>query len=376
MAEERVSYAFTEELDLIQSTARQFLEERLDLETVRELMMSEEGFDRGLWKEISDLGWTGLAIDEAYGGSGYGMVEMTALLEVMGRFLTPGPFFATAVLAASAIGGTATASQKAELLPGLASGDTIATLAVFEQQRDWSGTGGGTTATADGDGWVLDGAKRYVLDAASADLFVVAASDGDGTSLFTVPASSEGVSVEATPTLDATRRQGNLMLSEVRVPSSARLGDAPADAGLARTLRLGTVALSAEQVGGTSWCLDTSVEYAKSRHQFGRPIGSYQAIKHRCAEMLIKLEHAKSAAYHAARVTEDEEELAVAAPLAGSICSEAYLWAAGETIQIHGGIGFTWEHDAHLFFKRAKASSLLLGDPRYHRDLLGRAIGV
>ena len=372
MAEARVSYALTEEMELIRSTAGEFLDDRVSVETVRELMMSEDGFDMGIWKEIADLGWTGLAIDEEFGGSGYGMVEMSALLEVMGRRVMPGPFLASAVLATSAVRLAGTNEQKADLLPGLASGDRVGTLAVFEGPRDWSRSSVETTVTKDGDDWILSGTKNYVLDGHLADLLIVATADG----MFVVDRKAEGVEVTQTPTLDPTRRQASVHLDRVRVVAGDRLGEGDTSKALAETLLLGTVALAAEQLGGTTWCLDTSVEYAKSRHQFGRPIGSYQAIKHRCAEMLIKLEHSKSAAYHAARVTEDADELAVAAPLAGSICSEAYLWAAGETIQILGGIGFTWEHDAHLYFKRAKASSLLLGDPRYHRDMLGRAIGV
>ncbi|MDX1469502.1 MAG: acyl-CoA dehydrogenase family protein [Acidimicrobiia bacterium] len=370
MAEARISYAPTDELELIQSTAAEFLADRFGTATVRELMMSDDGFDSAAWKEIVELGWTGLAIAEEHGGSGYGMIEMSALLEVMGRHVVPGPFFASAVLATTAVQEAGTAEQQANLLPRLASGE-IGTLAVFERARDWSLSKVETTATRDAEVWVLNGVKRYVLDGHLADLLVVAADQG----LFVVESGADGVRIEQTPTLDATRRQATVSLEGVRVPSGSLLGDRGLDS-LSRTLLLGTTALAAEQYGGITWCLDTSVEHAKTRHQFGRPIGSFQAIKHRCAEMLIKSEHSKSAAYHAARVTDDPDELAIAAPLAGSICSDGYVWAAGETIQILGGIGFTWEHDAHLYFKRAKASSLLLGDPRHHRRLLGDAIGI
>ncbi len=371
-----VSYAKTDELQLIQSTARQFLDDRISFETVRELMMSEEGFDRGLWKEMADLGWTGLAIAEEHGGSGYGLVELTALLEEMGRAVTPGPFFASAVLATTVIQQAGTDDQKASLLPPLASGSQIASLAIYESPRGWGLDTIETEATATGQEWSINGVKRYVLDGHLADVLLVAASVDDGIGIFAVPTDVEGVEVQQTPTLDATRRQSEVVFKEVAVPTSARLGEGDARKALGRALAVATAALAAEQVGGASWCLETSVEYAKTRYQFGRPIGSYQAIKHRCAEMLIKTEHAKSTAYHAARVADDPDEMAIAAPLAGSICSDAFLWAAGETIQIHGGIGFTWEHDAHLFLKRARASSLLLGDPRHHRDLLGQAIGV
>lgn len=371
-----VSYAESEEHELIRSTARQFLTDRLDLEVVRELMMSEDGFDQSLWKEIGGLGWTGLTIAEKHGGAGFGFVELSVVLEEMGRMLTPGPFFASSVLATTAIEQCATEDQKAALLPPLASGEMIATLALYEKPRGWDLPRFDTVADRDGDAWVINGVKRHVLDGHLADQVVVAARTNGGVGLFVVGAAASGVEVTRTPVLDPTRRQAEIAFDSVRVDDTALLGGVNAEAALARTLALGAVALAAEQVGGAQRCLDMSVEHAKTRHQFGRAIGSFQAVKHRCAEMLLRVEHAKSAAYHAARVTDDPDELAIAAPLAGTVCSEAYLWAAGETIQIHGGIGFTWEHDAHLFLKRAKSSSLLLGDPRHHRAALGDALGL
>ena len=371
-----VSYAPTEELELLRSTAGQFLEERLGLETVRELMMSDDGFNRGLWKEIADLGWTGLVIEEDFGGAGSGLTELSVLLEEMGRLVTPGPFFASAVLATAAVQGAGAPNQKRDLLPPLASGERIATLAVFEKPRGWDVSDIATKASAQGTGWVLDGTKRYVLDGHLADVFIVAARVDDGIGLFVVEADTPGLHVEQTQVLDPTRRQAEVTLRGVRVGAFSLLGGAPSIDSLRRALAIGTAALAAEQVGGAQKCLEMSVEYAKTRFQFGRPIGSYQAIKHRCAEMLLRVEHARSTALHAVRVVQDEDELAVAAPLAGAVCAEAYVWAAGETIQIHGGIGFTWEHDAHLYLKRAKTSSLLLGDPRYQRHLLGQALGL
>ncbi len=375
MAEHQVSYAPTEELDLIRSTAREFLADRIGIPVVRELMMSADGFDRALWKELADLGWTGLAIDEAHGGAGLGFVELTVLLEEMGRAVTPGPFFASAVLATEAIKAAGTPDQQASLLASLASGETIATLAVWERPRGWGWEESATTATRRGDDWVVTGSKRFVLDGHLADLLVVAARLPEGgMGLFTVAAGDPGVTVTQTPTLDATRRMADVAFDGA--VAGTLLGDAPGGPALARTLALGAVALANEQVGGAQRCLEMSVDHAKSRFQFGRPIGSFQAVKHRCAEMLVKVEQARSAAYYAARVTDDPEELELAAHLAASLASEAYEWVAAETIQVHGGIGFTWEHDAHLYFKRAKASSLLLGDPRYHRRLLGDAIGL
>lgn len=373
MAEHNVSYAPTEEQQLIRSTAREFLDDRIGIDHVRELMMSFEGFDRRLWKEMADLGWTGLAIAEEHGGAGLGRVELGVLVEEMGRKVTPGPFFASAVLATTAVQEIASESQAAELLPALASGDTIASLAIFEGPRGWDWWSPATGASQSGDGWVLEGRKRAVLDGHLADLLLVTAGTESGVGLFVVDPGSDGVGIEQEPALDPTRRQATVTLDGA---TASRLGGGDAAPGLRRTLDLSRAALATEQVGGAQQCMEMSVEYAKTRHQFGRPIGSYQAIKHRCANMLMKVEHARSTAYYAARVTDDADELAVAAPLAGSVSSEAYLWVAGENIQVHGGIGFTWEHDAHIYLKRAKASSLLLGSPRHQRDLLGETLGI
>jgi alkylation response protein AidB-like acyl-CoA dehydrogenase len=373
VAELKVSYAPTEEQELIRATARRFIADRIDIEQVRELMMSDDGFDRGLWKEMADLGWTGLTIAEGNGGAGLGWVELGVLLEEMGRKVTPGPFFASAVLATTAIQTIADEETQAELLPALASGDTIATLALFEKPRGWDWQTPSTSATRGEGGWVLAGSKRGVLDAHLADLVLVTANAGDDLGLFAVEPGADGLSVEQEPALDPTRRQATVTFEGV---GASRIGEGDVSTGLRRTLQLATTALAAEQVGGAQECMEMSVEYAKARYQFGRPIGSYQAIKHRCANMLMKVEHARSTAYYAARVVDDADELAVAAPLAGSLASQAYVWVAGENIQVHGGIGFTWEHDAHIYLKRAKASSLLLGSPHHQRDLLGRAIGI
>jgi alkylation response protein AidB-like acyl-CoA dehydrogenase len=368
-----VAFAPTEEQELIRSTARQFLEDRIGMEKVRELMMSDDGFDPVLWKEMAEMGWTGLIVPEEHGGSGLGAIEMSVLLEEMGRMVTPGPFFASAVMATTAILELGSSSQRADLLPALASGSKVATLAIFEQPRGWSPDAAATTARRGDGGWVIDGVKRSVLGGSSADLLMVSAATDDGVRLFIVESAADGVDAEAESVLDPTRPQSTVTFQSVAVDEQAVLGDLE---GLRRVLSLSSAALAAEQVGGAQKCMEMSVEYAKTRHQFGRPIGSYQSIKHRCANMLMKVEHARSAAYYAARVTDDVAELAVAAPLAASVSSEAYVWVAGENLQVHGGIGFTWEHDAHIYLKRAKASSLLLGGPRYQRDLLGKAIGI
>ncbi len=365
-----VSYAPTEELDLIRSTARQYLDDQFDSETVREFMMSDDGFDRSAWKELAGMGWLGLLVGEAHGGAGLSPTEMGVLMEEMGRSVMPGPFFASAVLATCLINEVAEDGEAADLLESLASGEIIGTVAAYETPRGWNLDDVATAATGDAR---VSGKKRYVLDAHMADLILVLADTGGGVGLYAVSPGDRGVTVEQVPALDPTRRIGKVRLDNV---SARRIGSGDSTDAIERAIALGSALLANEQVGGCAAAMEMSVDYAKTRYQFGRPIGSYQSIKHRCANMLLKLEHAKSAAYHAVRVTDDEIEFSIAAPLAASVASEAYTWVAGENIQVHGGIGFTWEHDAHLYLKRAKASSLTLGSPQFQRHLLGEALEI
>jgi alkylation response protein AidB-like acyl-CoA dehydrogenase len=293
----------------------------------------------------------------------------------MGAALLCAPYFATVALGANAVLSSGDEGAKKDLLPGIAAGTTIATLALTEDSGRWSTDAVTLAASETGGKWRLDGHKMFVIDGHNADLLLVAARTSSGVSLFAVEAGASGVTRTPLATMDQTRKQARIEF----FAAAARLvgAEGGADRVLSRTLDLAAVALAAEQVGGAQRCLDMSVDYAKNRIQFGRPIGSFQAIKHKCADMLMEVESAKSAAYYAAwAAAEDSEELPVVASLAKSYCSEAYFHAAGENIQIHGGIGFTWEHDAHLYFKRAKSSELLLGDPSYHRDLLARRIGI
>jgi alkylation response protein AidB-like acyl-CoA dehydrogenase len=323
----------------------------------------------------SQLGLQGLAIPEEFGGSGYGYVELIVVLEEMGRALLCAPYFSTVALAANAILHSGDDAAKKELLPGIASGDTIATVAFTEDSGRWDAEGITMTASKAGDGWTLDGHKMFVLDGHTANLVVVAARTDAGISLFTVAGDADGLTRTPLSTMDQTRKQARLELSGV--PAKLLGTDGSGWDTLSRMLDLAAVALAAEQVGGAQKVLEMSVEYAKVRVQFGRPIGSFQAIKHKCADMLLEVESAKSAAYYAGwAAAELNDELPVVASLAKAYCSDAYFHAAAENIQIHGGIGFTWEHDAHLYFKRAKSSELLLGDPTYHRELLAQRIGI
>jgi alkylation response protein AidB-like acyl-CoA dehydrogenase len=368
--------AFSAEQEELRSSVARFLADRSPNSEVRRLMETLEGFDPAVWSLMAEqLGLLGLAIPEEYGGSGYSQAELSIVFEEMGRVLLPAPFFSTIALAANALLTCADEQAKKDLLPGIAAGRTRATLATVEADGSWELAGIRTRATAGPDGYALHGTKEFVVDGHTADLILVAARSDSGLSLFAVEGDAPGLTRTALPTLDTTRKLARLELAG----TSARLiGTSGAAAeGLSRALDLAAVALAAEQAGGAQHCLDSSVRYAKERFQFGRAIGSFQAIKHKCADLLLEVESAKSAVYYAARVaSEDTSELPVVASLAKAYCSEAYFHAAAENIQIHGGIGFTWEHDAHLYFKRAKSSELLLGDPTFHREQLAQRLGL
>jgi alkylation response protein AidB-like acyl-CoA dehydrogenase len=371
-----MNFAFSEEQEELRSSVRRFLEDKSPMTEVRRLMETTEGYDPAVWKQMGEqLGLQAIAIPEEYGGVGFGYVELTVIFEEMGAALLCAPYFSTVALAANALLSSGDESAKKDLLPGIASGETIATLALTEDTGRWDLDGVTLAATGKGGEWKLDGHKMFVIDGNTASLILVAGRTGKGVSLFAVEGDAAGLIRTPLATMDQTRKQSRLEFSA----TPARLVGEEGGAGpaLSRTLDLAAVALAAEQVGGAQKCLDMAVDYAKTRIQFGRPIGSFQAIKHKCADMLLEVESAKSAAYYAGwAAAEDSDELPVVASLAKSYCSEAYFHAAAENIQIHGGIGFTWEHDAHLYFKRAKSSELLLGDPSYHRELLAQRIGI
>jgi alkylation response protein AidB-like acyl-CoA dehydrogenase len=371
-----MNFAFSEEQEELRRSVRRFLEDKSPSTEVRRLMETTEGFDRAAWEQMANqLGLQSLGIPEEYGGAGFGYVELIVVFEEMGAALLCAPYFATVALAANALLSSGDEGAKKDLLPGIASGETIATLALTEDSGRWDLDAVSLAATKAGDGWKLDGHKMFVIDGHNADLLIVAGRTSKGVSLFAVEKGASGLSATPLATMDQTRKQARLEFSST--PARLIGEEGGADAVLSRTLDLAAVALAAEQVGGAQRCLDMSVDYAKTRIQFGRPIGSFQAIKHKCADMLLEVESAKSAAYYAGwAAAEDSDELPVVASLAKSYCSEAYFHAAAENIQIHGGIGFTWEHDAHLFFKRAKSSELMLGDPSYHRELLAQRIGI
>ena len=383
-----MNFSFNEEQEELRRSARTFLADHVSADAVRAAMESDSGFDPDLWKRIStELGWASIIIPEEHGGIGMGYVELVALLEETGAALLCAPLFSTACLAAQALLSSGDSRQQSALLPGIASGESIATLALAEPdtgwEKTWTADGVAATAAREGDSFVLDGTKKYVTDGQLADLFLIAArapdsSGREGVSLFAVPADTAELRCEPLTTMDQTRRQSQLVLDGVRLPESALVGDeGDAWSGLERTLQLAVIALAAEQVGGAQRCLDLAVDYAGERVQFGRKIGSFQAIKHKCADMFLLVESARSAAYYAGYAASvNDAELPLLASLAKAYCSEAYFRCAAEAIQIHGGVGFTWEYDVHMHFKRARAGEQLFGTPAYHRELVARSAGL
>jgi alkylation response protein AidB-like acyl-CoA dehydrogenase len=371
-----MNFAFSEEQEELRKTVRSFLDQKSPETEVRRLMDTDDGFDPAVWKQMGEqLGLQGLIIPEDFGGSGYSYVELGVVLEEMGRALLCAPYFSTVVLAANTLIHSGDDAAKGEYLPGIASGETIATLAFTEPSGKWDEAGITLPATKKGDGWTLSGTKSFVLDGATANLILVAARTDKGVSLFAVEADASGLTRTGLSTMDQTRKQAKLEFADT--PAKLIGTEGGGWATLSTVLDLAAVGLAAEEVGGAQKVLDMAVEYAKVRIQFGRPIGSFQAIKHKCADMLLEVESAKSAAYYGMWcAAEMNDELPSVASLAKAYCSEAYFHAAAENIQIHGGIGFTWEHPAHLYFKRAKSSELLFGDPTYHRELLAQRIGI
>jgi alkylation response protein AidB-like acyl-CoA dehydrogenase len=377
-----VNFAFSEEQEELRRAVRQFLESKSPETEVRRLMETTEGFDPAVWKQMGqELMLQGLAIPEQYGGQGFTFIELGIVLEEMGRVLLCAPYFSSVVLAANAIMNVGTDDQKQALLPGIASGDTIATLAFTEPSGKWDAAGITMEAKENvGGEFTLSGEKMFVLDGFTADTIVVVArlegtTGTDGIMFFTVAGDADGLTRTPLQTMDQTRKQAKLEFDNVIASPLGSTEDG--FAAFSKTLDQAAVALANEMMGGAQKVLEMSVEYAKVRVQFGRPIGSFQAIKHKCADMLLEVESGKSAAYYASwAAAEDNDELPVVAALSKAYCSEAYFHAAAENIQIHGGIGFTWEHPAHLYFKRAKSSEIYLGDPTYHRELLAQRIGI
>ena len=365
-----------EELDELREAVREFLAAKSGESAVRAAM--DTGYDPAVWDQMArQLRLSGLALPGEYGGDGFGLTELEVVLEEMGAALACSPFFATVVLAAQALIASADEAACARYLPGIAAGRTIATLAAAEGAASWdpamvAARAERTPAGWAPGGWALSGKKSFVIDGAIADLVLVVARSTAGPGLFAVDRGAPGLRAEPMTTLDPTRPMAALTFDQV--PAVLIGAEGRGGRLMSRVLDLASVALAAEQAGGARRCLEMSAEYAKTRYQFGRPIGSFQAVKHKCADMLVRVELAEATAREAARLAdEDAAEFPVAAATAHICCSTGYMFAAAENIQVHGGIGFTWEHPAHLYFRRAKSSELLFGGPAvYHERLLDR----
>ncbi len=375
-----VSYVLTDEQRQLQEMVRDLLGDRATPERVRAVMLGEvdAAYDSALWQELAGYGLLGLTIPEGYGGAGASFAELAILIEEAGRRLAPVPLLSSIVLGTEALLAAGTEQQCATHLPGVAAGTTRPALAHLDVGGDLLAPPG-VHASRTGGTWHLDGTSAYVIDGASATHLVVAArTDADALELFLLDATADGVSRTEVEVLDLTRPLATIELAGVEVAEEHRLSGGDAMDALHRALTAGVVALAVEQVGGIQYTLESTTAYARDRIQFGRAIGSFQAIKHRLADMLVELESARTAALHAARILAAGEraELAIAAPLAKSYCSEVYERSAADGIQLFGGIGFTWEHDQHLYLKRAKATKLLLGDPKHHRALLAELLGL
>ena len=379
-----MDFGFSQEQELLRATARKFFENECASTFVRERMAEPAGVTADFWTKLAEQGWLGLVYPEQYGGAGLGFVDLVVLMEEMGRVVMPGPFFATTILAGLSVLESGSAAQKEAWLPRIAGGEAKAALAWTEPSARWDAAGVTTTARAAGGGFVLSGTKLFVPDAHLADVLVVVARTGetarpeDGVSLFLVPASTPGVEVKLLPTMDQTRKLCEVTLRDARVGADALLGGKNGGWGpLTRVIERATVALCAEMCGGAQRVLEMTTEYAKIRVAFGKPIGSYQGVKHRAADMLVDVENAKSLTYYAAwAVDENATEAPLAASMAKAYASDAYRRVSGAGIQLHGGIGFTWEHDLHLYFKRAKSSEFTFGDATYHRERVASLISL
>lgn len=360
---------------LLKDSARDMLARHCPPEKVRELMATETAHDEDLWQEIAGQGWTGITTPEEFGGLDLTTVELAVIAEEMGRACLPGAFISN-IFASALISEAGNEEQKKRYLETLAMGEMKATVAILEDDTSWDIADFNVKAETNGNGFKLSGKKRFVSDAATADLIICAAQNGDGLMLLPVGKNSPGMSITATPSMDETRKIYDVDFADVHVASGDVLGaDGDAKGGLKRALNTATLAVCAEMVGVMQWSLDTTVEYVKTRQQFGKAIGTYQAVQHQCADMLLFTESSRSATYYAAwALSVNDPNSALAVSTAKAYCSDAVREVCNRAVQLHGGIGFTWEHDLHLYYKRSKSDETMFGDAIYHRELIAKAI--
>ncbi|MGZ6251730.1 MAG: acyl-CoA dehydrogenase family protein [Candidatus Binataceae bacterium] len=376
-----MDFGFSEEQEMLRQSARSLLERECPSTHVRQMMEDERGYSPELWRKMADLGWLGLVLPEEHGGAGLNYVDLVVVAEEMGRVLLPSPFIWT-LMFAEAIARSGSDDQKRRLLPAIARGELVATAAHLEANARWAESGITLGARKSGAGYLLDGDKLFVNDAHAADFFLVAARTGGkrggGVTLFAIDSKRAGVAVTPLKTMDQTRKLGAVTFRGVKAAAADVVGEVndgwPV---LAAAIDRAKVALAAEMIGGAQKVLDSAVEYTKVCEQFGRPIGSFQAVQHKCANMMVDIEGAKSAIYYAAwAVSNDAPDASAAAAVAKAAASDAYRRTAADGIQVHGGIGFTWEHDMHLYFKRAMSSEFTFGDANFNREIVAQLIGL
>ena len=377
-----MDFELGEEQVMLKTSARDFLEKECPKQLVRDMIEDEKGYSPELWKTMADLGWMGLTLPEEYGGTGMSFLDLAVLLEEMGRALLPSPFMPSVVLAGHPIMAAGTEEQKEQFLPQIAGGDMIMTLA-FMEPSGGEASDVTVTATPSGENFIINGTKLFVPDAHVADylLCVTRTKDSpnkeDGITLFLVDAKTDGIQTEVLKTITG-EKLCEVTFNNVAVPKKNILGEL--DKGwpiMKRVLLEATVAECAWITGGARWVLETTIEYAKERIQFGRPIGSFQAIQHKLANMAVEVEGATSIMYYAAwALSENDPQLTLAASMAKAWCSDAYKHATFDGVQIHGGIGFTWDHDMHLYFKRAKTCEVTFGDADYHREKVAQLLDI
>jgi alkylation response protein AidB-like acyl-CoA dehydrogenase len=369
-----MNFGLNDTQQTIKNTAREFLAKECPISEVRRLMETDTAFDARLWGRIAEQGWTGMLVPEQYDGFGLGLVELAAVMEEMGRALLPGPFVSTVLLAGSVLDRAGTDAQKQRYLKPICRGAARSTLALVEKRGSWEPDDVLMKAAKQGDGYRLDGEKLFVGDAGVADFLLVAARLDGELAILIVPGNSPGLATDAMPAVDLTRRLYRVRFGGVVVPADHLLArGAEARAAIGEALDVACVGVAAENVGGMQQLIDLTVAYAKTRSQFGKPIGTFQAVQHQCVDMLVLVEGSRSAAYYAAwALSQHEPDASVAVAVAKSYASEAFRDVGNRSIQVQGGMGFTWENDAHLYYRRAKGSEIAFGDGNYHRDRIGR----
>ena len=371
-----MNFGLTETQQTLKNTVRKFLAAECPISEARRLMETETAFDAGLWRKISEQGWTGIIFPEEYGGFGMGLVEMAVVLEEMGRALLAGPYFSTVLLAGALLDAAAGENEKQKYLGAICRGEARATVAFLEDPASWAPDSVRMKASRRGAGYLLDGQKLFVPDAAVSDFLIsIARLDGE-LALLVVPRGAEGLSIAPMPSLDGTRKLYEVTFDSVSIaPQDLLRKGAAAAAALGRARNIATMGLAAEMTGGMQRLLEIAVEYAKTRKQFGRPIGQFQAVQHQCADMLLYTESSRSAVYYAAwAMQEGIPEAGLAVSVAKAYGSDAFREVGNRAIQVHGGMGFTWENDCHLYYRRAKASELAFGDAAYHRELIAKLV--